>query len=46
MPPSFSQGKNTVWKLKKSLYGFKQSLRAWFDKFAKVMRKYGYHKGQ
>ncbi|RVW64541.1 Retrovirus-related Pol polyprotein from transposon RE1 [Vitis vinifera] len=30
-------------KLKKSLYGFKQSLRAWFGRFTKSMRAFGYH---
>ncbi|RVW33186.1 Retrovirus-related Pol polyprotein from transposon RE1 [Vitis vinifera] len=29
-------------KLKKSLYGLKQSLRAWFGKFTKSMRAFGY----
>lgn len=32
-------------KLQKSLYDFKQLLRVWFDRFVKVMRKYGYKKG-
>ncbi|WJZ84626.1 hypothetical protein VitviT2T_004223 [Vitis vinifera] len=30
-------------KLKKSLYGLKQSLRAWFGRFTKSMRAFGYH---
>ena len=29
-------------KLKKSLYGLKQSLRAWFGRFTKSMRSFGY----
>ena len=43
MPPRF-QGRDTdtVCKLKKALYGFKQSLRAWFDKFSKAMKSMGY----
>ena len=32
-----------VCKLKKSLYGLKQSLRAWFGRFTKSMRSFGYH---
>ena len=28
---------------KKSLYGLKQSLRAWFGRFTKSMRAFGYH---
>lgn len=31
-----------VCKLKKSLYGLKQSLRAWFGRFTKAMKAYGY----
>ena len=27
-----------VWKLKKSLYGLKQSPRAWFDRFTKAVK--------
>ena len=32
-----------VRKLKKSLYGLKQSSRAWFGRFTKSMRSFGYH---
>ena len=32
-----------VCKLKKSLYGLKQSPRAWFGRFTKSMRVFGYH---
>ncbi|RVW73201.1 Retrovirus-related Pol polyprotein from transposon RE1 [Vitis vinifera] len=32
-----------VCKLKKSLYGLKQSPRAWFGRFTKSMRAFGYH---
>ncbi|KAH9779117.1 retrovirus-related pol polyprotein from transposon RE1 [Citrus sinensis] len=32
-----------VCKLKKSLYGLKQSLRAWFGKFTKAMVRFGYN---
>ena len=31
-----------VCKLKKSLYGLKQSPRVWFDRFAKVIKNQGY----
>ena len=31
-----------VCKLKKSLYGLKQSPRAWFDRFTQVVKRYGY----
>ena len=44
IPPGLetSFNNNRVCKLKKSLYGLKQSPRAWFDKFAKSVRKQGY----
>ena len=32
-----------VCKLKKSVYGLKQSSRAWFGRFTKSMRSFGYH---
>ena len=32
-----------VCKLKKSLYGLKQSPRAWFGRFTKFMKAFGYH---
>ncbi|WJZ92842.1 hypothetical protein VitviT2T_011817 [Vitis vinifera] len=32
-----------VCKLKKSLYGLKQSPRSWFGRFTKSMRAFGYH---
>ncbi|CAL9020822.1 unnamed protein product [Prunus brigantina] len=34
--------KNQVCKLRKSLYGLKQSPRAWFDRFTKSMKFFGY----
>lgn len=33
-------------KLRKSLYGSKQSLRAWFDRFARAIRQQGYKQAQ
>lgn len=35
-----------MYKLKKSLYGLKQSPKAWFNTFAKVMKKQKYQQGQ
>jgi hypothetical protein len=48
LPPGFSKGNegNKVCKLKKSLYGLKQSPRAWFDRFANVLKGQGYQQGQ
>ncbi|KAI9195028.1 hypothetical protein LWI28_010959 [Acer negundo] len=41
VPPGLKQkgGNNLVCKLQKSLYGLKQSLRAWFDRFTKAVKK-------
>ncbi|KAK5837815.1 hypothetical protein PVK06_006542 [Gossypium arboreum] len=46
-PPGFEENFGTrVCKLKKSLYGLKQSLRAWFELFTQVVKKQGYSQGQ
>ena len=48
IPPCFSnefEG-NKVYKLKKSLYGLKQSPRAWFDRLTKVLKNQGYQQRQ
>ena len=37
---------NRVCRLRKSLYGLKQSPRAWFDRFTKAIKKQGYSQGQ
>nr|GEV82742.1 putative ribonuclease H-like domain-containing protein [Tanacetum cinerariifolium] len=43
-PPGFVESSNPreVCRLKKSLYGLKQSPRAWFGRFTLAMRKYGF----
>lgn len=48
LPPGFEGkgGKEKVCKLKKSLYGLKQSPRAWFERFGKVIKSHGYSQGQ
>ena len=48
VPPSFelSGAKNQVCKLRKSLYGLKQSCRAWFKRFTKIVYKHGFSQGQ
>ena len=37
---------NMVRKLKKALYGLKQSPKAWFGRFAKVLKEFGYKQSQ
>ena len=48
LPPGFEEqlGKGKVCKLKKSLYGLKQSPRAWFEKFSDSIKSMGYTQGQ
>ncbi|KAK8933689.1 hypothetical protein KSP39_PZI015904 [Platanthera zijinensis] len=42
-PPGFeTTGESQVCHLKKTLYGLKQSPRAWFEKFSKVLREIGF----
>lgn len=47
MPPSFESksGAMKVCELKKSLYGLKQSPRAWFGQFTNSVKSYGYIQG-
>lgn len=46
-PPGFTDHFGSkVCRLKKSLYGQKQSQRAWFERFAKFVKGQGYHRGQ
>ena len=42
-PPSFvAQGESgLVYKLRRSLYGLKQSPRAWFSRFSSVVQEFG-----
>ncbi|CAN6709377.1 unnamed protein product [Malus baccata var. baccata] len=43
-PPGYDAGGKTgVCRLRKSLYGLKQSPRAWFGRFTQVMRRIGYY---
>ena len=47
IPTRFEENtSNKVCKLKKALYGLKQSSRAWFGRFAKVMKESGYKQSQ
>ena len=43
-PPGFSEDfqRNEVCKLKKTLYGLKQSLCTWFGRFTVAMKRYEY----
>jgi hypothetical protein len=43
---STSSESGKVCRLRKSLYGLKQSPRAWFGRFTHSMRKYGYYQSQ
>ena len=46
-PPGFEENTgNKVCKLKKTLYGLKQSSRAWFGRLAKVIKEFGYKQSQ
>ena len=38
------EGFTQVCKLRKDLYGLKQSPRAWFGRFTRVIKKFGYNK--
>ena len=48
LPPGFEEelGRNKVCRLKKSLYGLKQSPRAWFERFGTVVKGLGYIQSQ
>lgn len=44
IPPGYivPSGDRTVCKLRRTLYGLKQSPRAWFGRFSLAMKKYGF----
>ena len=44
LPPGYEDNyeENKVYKLRKTLYGLKQSPRAWFGKFPRTMKMLGY----
>lgn len=48
LPPGFEKlfDQDKVCKLKRSLYGLKQSPRALFERFRKVVKSYDYHQSQ
>ncbi|EXB62181.1 hypothetical protein L484_017568 [Morus notabilis] len=48
IPPGFETDhmRGRVCRLRKSLYGLKQSPRAWFDKFTRVLKQDGYLQSQ
>lgn len=46
LPPSYGTKEPIVCKLKKVLYGLKQSPRAWFGRFIGVMLNMGYRQSQ
>ena len=41
-PGYVTQGENTVCKLRKAIYGLKQSSRAWFEKFSVLISCIGF----
>lgn len=43
-PPGFTLEEGKVCKLKKPLYGLKQSSRAWFGRLSHAMKEYGFKK--
>ena len=45
-PLGFESKRECVCHLKKSIYGLKQSIRAWFDKFNKVVVSHGMTRSQ
>lgn len=46
VPPGFESKAGKVCRLKKAFYGLKQSPRAWFGRFSKVMITLGYRQSQ
>ena len=48
LPPGFEDnlGRSKVWRLKKSLYGLKQSPRVCFERFGSVVKRHGFTQSQ
>ena len=48
LPPGFKErlGSDKVYRLRKFLYGLKQSPSAWFERFGKAVISYGFHQSQ
>ena len=48
LPPGFEEhlGEGKVCRLRNSLYGLKQSPRAWFERFGKAVKGHGYTQSQ
>ena len=42
----FDEIRGQIWKLKRSLYGLKQSPRAWFECFEKTVMSYKFSQSQ
>jgi len=43
-PGYVAQGENKVYRLKKAIYGLKQSSRVWFEKFNITISGIGFHR--
>ena len=41
-PPEYYKGKDVLWRLKKAMYGLKNSPKLWQDHFASTMKELGY----
>ena len=47
LPPGFDKGSSDrICKLRKSLYGLKQSFRAWFNRFTMAFKEQGFRQAQ
>lgn len=48
LPPGFEKniGRNKVCRLRKSLYGLKQSPRVWFERFGSVVKRHDFTQSQ
>jgi hypothetical protein len=43
-PPMINDGTDQVWRLKKSLYGLKQSGRKWYEKLVELLNRLGFNR--